>query len=112
MTQIGNFTATATGYSGRIRTMNLDAALTLVPAETSDSENAPDFRVILGDNGDGPEIGAGWKRVGEKAGVFVAVQLDDPVFAHPIRANLFQVPGEPASHVLIWNRPAKREEKA
>lgn len=112
MTQIGNFTANGTGYSGRIHTMSLDAIVTLIPAEPSDSENAPDFRIILGDDDHDAEIGAGWKRKGEKAGVFVAVQLDDPALASPIRANLFQVPGQPMQHVLVWNRLAKREEKA
>ena len=111
MTQIGNFTATGKGYSGRIHTMSVDAIISLVPAEPSDSENAPDYRAILGDDDHGPEIGAGWKHIGEKAGVFVAVQLDDPAFASPLRANLFQVQGQPMQHVLVWNRQTKRDEK-
>ena len=65
----------------------------------------------LGDDDHGPEIGAGWKRTGEKAGPFVAVQLDDPALATPIRANLFQLAGQPMQHVLVWNRPAKRDDK-
>lgn len=111
MTQIGNFTAAGGGYSGRIHTMSLDAIVSLIPAEPNDSENAPDYRAILGGDDHGPEIGAGWKRTGEKAGHFVAVQLDDPAFAAPIRANLFQMAGQPASHVLVWNRSAKRDDK-
>lgn len=111
MTQIGSFTATGSGYSGRIHTMSLDAIVSLIPAEPNDSENAPDFRAILGDDEHGHEIGAGWKRTGEKAGVFVAVQLDDPALHAPIRANLFQIPGKPMQHVLVWNRPAKRDDK-
>ena len=66
MTQIGRFTCSKSGYSGRIRTLSLDAELALVPAEHSDTENAPNYRIHLGDS-DGPEIGAGWKRTGEKA---------------------------------------------
>ena len=109
MTQIGNFNATATGYSGRIQTISLDAIATLIPAEPSESENAPDYRIILGDDEHGPEIGAGWKRSGEKAGAFVAVLIDDPAFAQPLRANLFKDGAN--SHVLVWNRPAKRDDK-
>ncbi len=90
MSLIGEFTRTKSGYGGRIRTLALDAALVLVPAEHSDAENAPDYRVHLGDDADGPEVGAGWKRTGEKAGEYVSLQLDDPTFAQPIRANLFQ----------------------
>lgn len=111
MTQIGSFKATSSGYYGRIRTLSIDAALTLIPAEPSDSENAPDFRVLLGEAEDGVEIGAGWRRTGEKAGPFVAVQIDDPMLGTPIRANLFQVSGEAMQHVLVWNRPPKRDEK-
>lgn len=109
MTQIGNFNATATGYYGRIHTVSLDAIVSLIPAEQSESENAPDYRIILGDDENGPEIGAGWKRSGEKAGPFVALQIDDPAFVQPLRANLFKDGDN--SHVLIWNRPAKRDDK-
>jgi uncharacterized protein (DUF736 family) len=109
MTQIGNFTSTETGYSGRIQTMSLDAIVTLIPAEPSESENAPDYRIILGDDENGPEIGAGWKRSGEKAGAFLALQIDDPAFVQPLRANLFKDGDN--SHVLVWNRPVKRDEK-
>ena len=105
--QIGHFTATEDGFAGRLHTLALDMALTLVPAETSDSENAPDYRVMAGEGDDQREVGAGWKRVGEKAGAYVAVQIDDPAFVQPLRANLFQ--GGPATHVLLWNRPSRRE---
>lgn len=109
MTQIGNFSATETGYSGHIQTISLEANVTLIPAEPSESENAPDYRIILGDDENGPEIGAGWKRSGEKAGAFVALQIDDPAFVQPLRANLFKDGDN--SHVLVWNRQAKRDDK-
>ena len=71
MAQIGTFKRTKTGISGRIRTLALDAELTLVPVDKRDAENAPDYRIHLGDvDGSevGPEVGAGWRRTGEKAG--------------------------------------------
>ena len=110
MTQIGQFTCTKFGYSGIIRTLTLDLSLTLVPTDASDAENAPDYRIHLGDD-DGPEVGAGWKRTGEKAGDYVALQLDDPSFAHPIRANLFQSGSDKTAWNLNWNRPPKRSEQ-
>ncbi|MDT8872972.1 DUF736 family protein [Komagataeibacter rhaeticus] len=79
----------------------------LVPAEFSDAEHAPDYRVHLTD-ADGPEVGAGWKRTGERAGDYIAVALDDPVFAQPIRANLFRAGDDRAVWVLNWARPSKR----
>ena len=71
MAQIGQFTRDKSGFTGRIQTLFFTQDLSLVPAESSDAENAPDYRVHLGD-GDGPEIGAGWKRTGEKAGEYVS----------------------------------------
>ena len=40
--------------------------VTIVPARSSDTENAQTIASIFG-NDDGPEIGAGWKRTGERA---------------------------------------------
>ncbi|HWL19191.1 MAG TPA: DUF736 domain-containing protein [Bradyrhizobium sp.] len=110
MAQIGQFTRSKSGYSGRIRTLSLDAELVLVPAEHSDAENAPDYRIHLGD-GDGPEVGAGWKRTGEKAGDYVSLLLDDPALTQPIRANLFQSSDDKSTWILNWNRPPKRGER-
>ena len=93
MPQIGQFTREKTGFAGRIQTLMFIADVALVPAEASDAENAPDYRIHLGGPGDseiGPEIGAGWKRTGESAGEFIALVIDDPAFPQPIRANLFR----------------------
>jgi uncharacterized protein (DUF736 family) len=105
--RIGTFTATDDDFSGHLHTLTLNFELALVPAEYSDSENAPDFRVIAGEGEQAREVGAGWKHVGEKAGDYVAIQIDDPTFVQPLRANLFQ--GDAGSHVLVWSRPTKRE---
>jgi uncharacterized protein (DUF736 family) len=110
MPQIGQFTRTKFGYSGNVRTLTLDIALSLVPADPSDAENTPDFRVHLGDD-DGPEVGAGWKRTGEKAGDYVSLLLDDPILAQPVRANLFQSGDDKSAWGLHWSRPPKRGER-
>ena len=112
MTQIGIFARTKSGYSGRLRTLTLDVEVTLVPAEPSDAENAPDYRVHLGDGDAGsglsPEIGAGWKRTGEKAGDYISLLFDDPFFVQPIRANLFRADAVGDAWSLSWTRPPKR----
>jgi len=110
MSQIGIFAANTDGFCGHIQTLTFDAEICIVDAEQSDHENAPDYRVHLGADENGPEIGAGWKRTGKKAGAYVAIQLDDPGFAKPIRANLFQSNSESSSHILLWNRVPKRDE--
>jgi uncharacterized protein (DUF736 family) len=115
MAQIGTFKRTKTGFSGQIRTLALDAKLILVPVAKSDVENAPDYRIHLGDDDGlaiGPEVGAGWKRNGEKAGDYVSLHLDGPTLRQPIRANLFQADEAGTAFNLLWNRPPRRNETA
>lgn len=104
---IGYFEATDGGYIGHLRTLTLEIELILVPTEASDVENAPDFRVLAGPAHETCEIGAGWKHIGDKAGEYVAILLDDPMFDHPLRANLFQA--DNGGHVLVWSRQSRRE---
>jgi uncharacterized protein (DUF736 family) len=105
--RIGTFRAAGGGYNGQLRTLSLSIEISLVPADPSDSDNAPDYRVVAGEDEDAREIGAGWKHVGEKAGDYVSVQIDDPSFVQPLRANLFK--GDDNGHVLVWSRPSRRE---
>ena len=111
MAQIGIFESTPDGFAGRIRSFTLDCDVQIVAAEPSDGENAPDYRIMLSDGDDAIEVGAGWKRVGEKAGNYVSLMIDDPVLVQPIYANLFQSSSDPTTHVLLWNRPSKRREQ-
>lgn len=112
MAQIGQFTRTTSGYSGRLHTLTFVADIALVAVEPSDAENAPAYRIHLGEDGEGPEIGAGWKHTGERAGEYVALLIDDPAFVQPIRANLFQNGDDKSSWSLQWNRPPRRGEQA
>jgi uncharacterized protein (DUF736 family) len=105
--KIGLFIASNGGFAGHLTTLTLDIDLVLLPVENRDSDNAPDFCVIAGSDDEAREVGAGWKHVGEKAGDYVAIQIDDPMFVQPLRANLFS--GENNAHVLVWFRPSKRE---
>src|SRR3546814_3722813 len=74
---IGIFHSAQDSFTGQIRTLMLDVVVTLVPAQSNDSDNAPDWRVLLGDAETGTEIGAGWNRTGERAGAFVAVRSEE-----------------------------------
>lgn len=114
MSLIGQFTRDGSGFIGHLQTLLLHQDVIIIPAEPSDLENAPDFRVHVFDgmnNEPRAEIGAGWKRTGEKAGDYVALQLDDPSFVQPIRANLFQSADDQSAWGLHWNRPPKRGER-
>jgi uncharacterized protein (DUF736 family) len=110
MPQIGEFTRETTGFVGRVHTFTLFREITIVPAEPSDADNAPDYRVHNG-NEEGPEIGAGWKRTGERAGDYIALVIDDPALPQPVRANLFRDDPGGALWSLHWNRAPKRGER-
>lgn len=101
------FVTTDGGFAGHITTLTLDIGVVLLAAEPSDNENAPDFRAIAGEGDEAREIGAGWSRTGEKAGDYVALQINDPTFVQPLRANLFRDDG--TGHVLIWSRPSRHD---
>ncbi|MFW2829793.1 DUF736 domain-containing protein [Sphingomonas sp. ID0503] len=114
MTQIGQFRRDDSGFIGHLQTLSLHQDIIIVPVEPSDAENAPDYRVHIFDsmnNETGPEIGAGWKRTGEKAGDYVSLQFDDPTFLQPIRARLFQSTDGKSTWSLHWNRAPKRGER-
>lgn len=109
MTQIGRFDCTEDGFHGRLQTLSLDVELCLVPADASaeGAENAPDYRIHLGADGDGLEVGAGWKRIGERAGAYVSLLIDDPALPYAINANLFQSNRGGQEHHLLWNRASR-----
>ena len=62
MPQIGEFTRSASGFTGRIKTLTLDAEIVLVAVDPAGIENAPDHRVHLGADEEAAEIGAAWTR--------------------------------------------------
>lgn len=111
MAQIGTFTRSANGYTGHLKTLTLDLELILVPTDDNDAANLPDYRIYLGADDEGLEVGAGWKRIGEKAGDYVSLLIDDPIFMQPIRANLFQSDAKGQSFHLLWTRSSKREDR-
>lgn len=109
MAHIGTFTRTTDGFTGTINTLTLKRqVLVIVPAIVTETENAPNYRVLADDN----EIGAGWKRKSEKAGDYVALIIDDPSFVQPLRANLFIASSDGNTLHLIWTRPARRKADA
>lgn len=111
MSQIGEFTRGADGFAGRIRTLTLDIEVSITPTEAMEAENAPDYRLHHGEGDEAREIGAAWTRSGEKAGEYLSVLIDDPMLAHPIRANLFRNGSDASAWALHWNRPPRRDGK-
>lgn len=108
MPHIGTFTKTKSGYTGRIKTLALDAELTLRLNERSGSENAPDYRVFSADE---QEVGATWNRTGEIIGAYLSLTLGDPAFAQRVRAALYPSQTDEKLWYLVWIRFSKRDGK-
>ncbi len=104
------FEPTANGYAGRVRLFGIDEAIVLVAIEAGDAESAPDYRIHLYDE-DGPDIGGAWKRVGERAGDYIALEIDSPLFPAPFRPVLFRADDEGRTFRLVWKRPRPREDR-
>lgn len=108
MTQIGTFTRNNDGFFGRIRTLTLDVEVAILPADDTEAKNAPEHRVFL----DGLEVGAAWDRTGDKAGSYLSLTIDDPSFAEPIRARLFEADAKKGAWTLHWTRRKKYDGEA
>ena len=105
------FEPTGDGYAGRTRLFGINEAIVLVALDPTDTENAPDYRIHLDDE-DGPEVGGAWKRVGERAGNYIALEIDSPLFPAPFRPVLFRANDEGQTLRLSWKRPRPREERS
>jgi uncharacterized protein (DUF736 family) len=102
---IGTMRRNAAGdLSGSIRTLAFDAQIELAPAAYSEKENAPSWRILIGDPALGAEIGAGWNRLGPR-GLYIALQIDDPSLAAPLRANLVRLGSDDGDYSILWSRP-------
>ncbi|MGB3845428.1 MAG: DUF736 domain-containing protein [Sphingopyxis sp.] len=105
MATIGTFKKTANGeFVGDIVTLSVQAkGVRIVPDQNPPSENAPTHRVFIGN----AEVGAAWAKQSNEGRAYLGVKLDDPSFAAPIYANLFDDEGGP-TYSLIWSRPSRR----
>ncbi len=98
MATIGTFSRTENGFSGAVKTLNLNVkSVKFLPVE-GENENGPDFRVLAGTT----EFGAAWKKQSDKGNTYLSVKLDDPSFPAPIYASLVETETEELA--LIWSR--------
>jgi uncharacterized protein (DUF736 family) len=114
MPQIGKFSPDEAGFLGHLTTLMMAQDVLIVAAEPSETENTPQYRVHIIDceTGEaGAEIGAAWKRTGERAGEYLALVIDDPALPQPIRANLFRDDDAGNAWSLHWSRQPKHDGK-
>ncbi|NMG41905.1 DUF736 family protein [Chelativorans sp. ZYF759] len=101
MATIGTFTSTASGFTGTIKTLNLNVKARIERVETP-SDKGPQFRIFAGAN---VELGAAWQKTAKDTERdYLSVKLDDPSFPAPIYATLIEVDGQEGLQ-LIWSRP-------
>lgn len=89
------------GYSGTIQTLTYTTRAYFEPLSKR-SDKSPDYRITCGLS----ELGAAWKRSGDK-GEHLSVRLDDPSFQAPIDCRLVKT-GIEHGYNLIWERDRKR----
>ena len=104
MANIGTFKKVNSEFHGDIVTLGVQAkGVRIVPEANRSNENAPSHRVHVGR----VEVGAAWPKRSNEGRDYLSVKLDDPSFAAPIYANLFDDPdGE--TFTLIWSRSRKQ----
>ena len=104
------FEPTGDGYAGRIRLFGINEAIVLIALDPTDTENAPDYRIHLDDE-DGLEVGGAWKRTGERAGNYIALEIDSPLFSTVFRPVLFRADDDGRTFRLSWKRPRPRDDR-
>lgn len=103
MATIGSFKNVGSEYQVAIVTMAVQAqGVRIVPEKNRKNKDAPSHRVFVGR----AEIGAAWTQESKEGRDYLALKLDDPSFAKPIYANLFDDEGG-ETHSLIWSRPRR-----
>ena len=104
MANIGSFKKSGHEFQGEIVTLSVQTkGVRIVPETNRANDNAPSHRVFVGR----AEIGAAWSKRSNEGRDYLSVKLDDPSFALPIYASLFDDPdGE--TFTLIWSRARKQ----
>ncbi|MER9431515.1 DUF736 domain-containing protein [Mesorhizobium sp. M0408] len=99
MATIGTFSRTANGFSGSVKTLNLNVKTVSFTPVDGDNEKGPDFRIFAG----ATEFGAAWKKTSREGRDYHSVKLDDPSFPAPIYASLVETDTD-GEFSLIWSR--------
>jgi len=100
MATIGQFRVTDDGYEGTISTLTMARKVRLVPNDSKKHNDSPDYFVKTGQC----DLGFARKAVakGEAGKPYLKVFLDDPSFAAPVWAAMFEEDGKAD---LVWSRP-------
>jgi uncharacterized protein (DUF736 family) len=70
---IGSFTKNEHVFTGKIKTLAIDATITLQPNDDKEKDSHPDYIVLHGQS----EIGVAWERT-EDYGFFISIAFEEP----------------------------------
>lgn len=103
MPTIGQFRVKDDGYEGTISTLTTARKVRLVPNTSKKHDDSPDYFVKTGQS----DLGFARKAVAKSEGgkPYLKVFLDDPSFAAPVWAALFEADGKAE---LVWSRSRAR----
>ncbi len=103
MANIGAFKKNGKELQGEIVTLGVQARnVRIVPEANRQGDNAPSHRIFVGR----ADIGAAWSKRSNEGRDYLSVKLEDPNFAAPIHASLFDDEDGETS-ILIWSRSRK-----
>ena len=105
MATIGTFTTNGNGFTGTIKTLNLNVKARIERVENP-SDKGPQFRIFSG----AVELGAAWKKVSDAGLTYYSVTLDDPSFTAPVYAALIPTEADPDRFNLAWSRPRSQDD--
>ena len=102
---IGSFTATDTGFTGKLDTLGVKASLTFERNNDKEKDSHPDYTVLSG----GKEIGVAWERSDDR-GHYVSVSFEEPSLA----AGFYTLvkSGVEKGHQLLYRKPMPKKDKA
>ena len=102
---IGSFTATETGFKGKLDTLAIKASLTFHRNEDKEKDTHPDFTVTSDSNG--YEIGVAWERSDDR-GHYISVAFEEPSLA-PGFYTLVKS-GVEKSYQMLYRKPQFKKE--
>jgi uncharacterized protein (DUF736 family) len=101
---IGAFTATDTGFAGKLDTLAIKASVVFERNEDKRKDSQPDFIMLS----HGKEIGVAWERSGER-GRYVSVSFEEPSLA-PGFYTLARS-GADKSYQLLYRKPMSHKDR-
>jgi uncharacterized protein (DUF736 family) len=101
MATIGTFFRQGNVIEGRVKTLQFQEQVRLVPnPDVSSVVRAPDYLIYSGD----VEIGGAWAIKKNNRTVYYNVRIDDVSLARPINATLYQSEEDNDHFDLVWSR--------